>query len=476
MPRYEDSEKGDEKKKMKEPFLWKEDKKEHKEEEDGALFTVLLSTAVAVCGSFAFGTCIGYSAPTQDAIMMDLQLSYAQYSVFGSILNIGAILGAITCGNIADFLGRKGAMRISAFVCILGWIAIYMAVESVMLDFGRFLSGYGIGVFSYVVPVYIGEITPTSLRGGLASANQLLIVIGLGSSYILGAFISWRMLALTGIIPCMFVFLGLFFVPESPRWLLMAGRSEDFLVALQHLRGPDTDITREAENIKDYLESLKGLPKVTFIKMFDKANIHPLTISVGLMAFQQLVGINGIVFYANYIFKSAGFDPSKGTIIYAILQIVITAVGASIVDKAGRRPLLLTSAAGLLMGNLLIASSFFLKAREISPDIVPYIAVIGVLVYIGSFSVGMGAGPWLIMSEVFPLHIKGMGGSLVTITNWSGSWLVSYTFNFLMLWSSYGTFLLYASVCALAIVFIYNMVPETKGKTLEEIHASMNSS
>uniref|UniRef100_A0A5B6ZBN6 Putative sugar transporter ERD6-like 8 n=1 Tax=Davidia involucrata TaxID=16924 RepID=A0A5B6ZBN6_DAVIN len=461
--------------KISEPLIGQKKEEHEVQNNKSGLWNVFLSTFVAVCGSYAFGSCVGYSAPAQYQIMSELNLSYSQYSVFGSILNIGAMLGAVTCGRIADYSGRKGAMWLSSIICIIGWFAIYWSSGPVLLDFGRFLTGYAIGIVSYVVPVYIGEITPVHLRGALASSNQLLIVIGLSLAYVIGEFVTWRTLALTGMIPCVFLFVGLFFVPESPRWLAMNGQQKEFEAALQKLRGPDADISQEATMIQEYLETLRGLPKVSLLNLFDKSTIRPVFVAVGLMAFQQFVGINGIVFYSKKIFISAGFDPSVGSVVYACLQVVVTAIGASIIDKAGRRPLLLISASGLLLGSLLVALSFLLKAHHLATDATPILAVTGVLVYIAAFSVGMGAGPWLIMSEVFPLHIKGMGGGLVTLMNWFGSWVVSYTFNFLMLWSSSGTFFLDASVCVLAIIFIYMFVPETKGRSLEEIQASMNS-
>ncbi|XAR49083.1 hypothetical protein NMG60_11032140 [Bertholletia excelsa] len=366
-----------------------------------------------------------------------------QFSVFGSILNIGAILGAIACGRITDLLGRKGAMRLSSFVCAVGWLAIYLAMGPGLLELGRFLTGFGIGIFSFAVPVFIGEITPTDLRGTLTSMNLLLLATGTSSFYIIGAFISWRALALIGILPSLIQYIGLFIIPESPRWLAMVGKEGEFEAALQKLRGPRTDTSLEVAEIREhlslrlleYLEEQKGLPDANLFTLFERSNVRPVIVAVGVMAFQQLVGINAVYFYANMIFKSAGLDPTTGSIIYAILQVIVTAIGAALVDKAGRRPLLLSH--GMALG------------------LVPSMALSGVL--------------------VFPLHIKGLGGSLVTFVNWFGSWLETFAFNFLIAWSSAGTFLVDGVFCALAVIFFYKYVPETKGRTLEEIHASMRS-
>ncbi|THG04481.1 hypothetical protein TEA_022653 [Camellia sinensis var. sinensis] len=324
---------------------------------------VYFSTFVASCGSYSLGTCVGYSSPVQSAITEDLNLSIAEYSLFGSILTFGAMAGAITSGPIADFIGRKGAMRTSSAFCVAGWLAIYFAKGSLALDIGRVATGYGMGVFSYVVPVFIAEIAPKNLRGALTTLNQAKV-----------------------------------------------GQRKEFEAALQKLRGKDADTSQEAAEIQ---------------------------IAVGLMVCQQLGGINGVCFYNTSIFESAGFPSNVGTIIYACLQVVITALGATLIDKAGRKPLILVSASGLVLGSVLTAIAFYLKTYEIAPEASPIFAVTGILVYIGSFSIGMGAVPWIIMSEVC-------------------------------------TFILYGAVNAIAIVFVVKVVPETKGRTLEQIQAAIN--
>nr|XP_043636892.1 sugar transporter ERD6-like 7 [Erigeron canadensis] len=437
-------------------------------------FMVYLSTFVAVCGSFAFGACAGYSSPIQSAITEDLKLSLAEYSLFGSILTFGAMIGAITSGPIADIVGRKGGLRISSVFCSAGWLAIYFAEGPLALDIGRLATGYGMGMFSYVVPVFIAEISPKNLRGRLTAANQLMITAAVSLSFIIGTMIPWRILALIGLAPCIILVMGLFFIPESPRWLAKTGNQKEFWVALRKLRGKDVDISVEAAEIQDYIKTLERLPKAKVFDLFQKRYSRSVIIGVGLMVCQQFGGINGIVFYTSSIFESAGFPADLGTIMYALLQIMITALISLFVDKAGRKPLLLISGTGLVLGCLLVALSFFLKSYEIGLSAVPALAVSGMMLYIGSFSAGMGAIPWVIMSEIFPINIKGVAGSLATLVNWFGAWVMSYTFNFLLSWSSYGTFIIYAAINAGAIVFVIKMVPETKGRTLEQIQASIN--
>ncbi|KAL5150893.1 Sugar transporter ERD6-like 16 [Glycine soja] len=422
---------------LHEPFIQPEDAaaacKENgsdKSVKNGSIGMVLLSTLVAVCGSFTFGTCVGYSAPTQAAIRADLNLSLAEFSMFGSLVTIGAMLGAITSGRITDFIGRKGAMRISTGFCITGWIAVFFSKGSYSLDFGRFFTGYGIGVISYV----------------------LLIVTGGSVSFLLGSVINWRELALAGLVPCICLLVGLCFIPESPRWLAKVGREKEFQLALSRLRGKDADISDEAAEILDYIETLQSLPKTKLLDLFQSKYVHSVVIGVGLMACQQSVGINGIGFYTAEIFVAAGLSSGKaGTIAYACIQIPFTLLGAILMDKSGRRPLVMD--------------------QSLLPEWVPILAFAGVLIYIAAFSIGLGSVPWVIMSEIFPIHLKGTAGSLVVLVAWLGAWVVSYTFNFLMSWSSPGTLFLYAGCSLLTILFVAKLVPETKGKTLEEIQA-----
>jgi len=439
-----------------------------------ATAVVVLSTSVAVCGSYVFGSAVGYSSPAQSGIMDDLGLSVAEYSVFGSILTVGAMLGAVMSGKIADLFGRRGTMGFAEVFCIIGWLGIVISKGAWLLDLGRFSLGYGIGLLSYVVPIYIAEITPKNLRGGFTTVNQLMICIGVSIMYLVGTLITWRILAVIGTVPCVLQVLGLFFIPESPRWLAKNDRWLDCEAALQQLRGQSANITEEAAEIRDYTESLRKLSAARVLDLFQRKYAHSLIVGVGLMVLQQFGGVNGIAFYASAIFESAGFSGKVGTLAMVVVQVPMTLLGVLLMDKSGRRALLMISAAGTCLGCFLVGLSFLLQDLQVWVDVTPVMALGGVLLFSGSFSLGMGGIPWVIMSEIFPINMKGIAGSLVTVVNWLGSWIISYAFNFLMNWSSEGTFFIFSSVCGLTILFVYKLVPETKGRTLEEIQASMN--
>ncbi|PPS19964.1 hypothetical protein GOBAR_AA00597 [Gossypium barbadense] len=354
-------------------------------DENGSIFMVLLSTFVAVCGAFEFGTCVGYSAPTQAAIREDLGLSLAE------------------------------AMRLSAVFCIAGWLAVYFSKKMLNWVFGM---------------------APVCCR---VMCHWIL------EAFLIGTVISWRELALAGLLPCIVLFVGLCFIPESPRWLAKVGDQKEFHAALRELRGKDADITEEAEEIQEYIETLQSLPKTTIWDLFQKQYIKSVIFG----------GINGVSFYASQTFALAGLSSAKaGTVAYACVQV---------------------SSAGTFLGCFLAGTSFYFKEHDLLPEWRPILAVAGVLIYVGSFSIGLGAAPWVIMSEIFPINVKGVAGSLVVLVNWLGAWAVSYTFNFMMTWSSYGTFYIYSGVSIITILFVVKFVPETKGKTLEEIQACINS-
>ncbi|XP_030961468.1 sugar transporter ERD6-like 5 isoform X3 [Quercus lobata] len=403
---------------------------------------VVLSTLVAVCGSFTFGSAVGYSSPSESGIEEELGLTLAEYSFFGSILTIGGMLGAIFSGKIADFIGRKGqAMGVSETFCILGWLAIVFSKDVWWLDLGRFLVGCGIGVLSYVVPVYISEITPKNVRGAFTSLSELMIGCGKALTFLIGSLVNWRTVALIAIIPCLVHLLGLLFIPESPRWL-------------------------------EYTENLRGISVDGVLHLFQGKYAYSVVVAVGLMAFQEFGGLNGFSFYTSSIFELAGFSSKIGIIAAAVVQILMTTLGVLLIDKCGRRPLLMISMAGTCLGCVLTGFSFFLQDLHIGKEIIPILVLIGVLVYLGSFELGMGGIPWIIMSEIFPINIKSSAGSLVTLVNWMSSGVVSYAFNYVLEWSSAGTFFIFAVICGMGIIFIYKLIPETKGRTLEEIQAS----
>ncbi|CAO2836788.1 unnamed protein product [Amaranthus hypochondriacus] len=431
-------------------------------------FDLIFSIFVAVSCSFFSGFAIGYSSPVQSVILTDLHLSTAQFSLFGSILTIGGLLGALVSGKLSDFIGRRGTMGISSILGLCGWLSIAYSQGAMSLDIGRLTLGLANGLISYVVPVYIAEITTKNLRGGSVLLHQLLTCCGVAVVFVVGLITSWRVLALIGAVPCMVQLSGLCFIPESPRWLLKTVSEEAFEAALKRLRGEHTNISAETAEILEYTEAAENT-SYNFFSMFQIKYAYALIVTLGLMALAGFGGTFGVLFYAAAIFESARVSGTIGTLAMALVQLPPTVAGVLLMDKYGRRPLLLFSAGGMFIGCFLVALSFMLEAHGWMTDFSPYFALIGILIFAATYPVGMGGIPFVIMSEIFPINIKGAAGSLATVVSFTSSWIVTYTFNFMMQWSSSGTFFVFTSVNVISLVFIARLVPETKGRTLEEI-------
>ncbi|TYG47105.1 hypothetical protein ES288_D11G311200v1 [Gossypium darwinii] len=373
--------------------------------------TLVLSTFVAA--SISFG--VGYI-----------------FSLFGSLLNLGSILGALVSGKTVDLLGRKGVM---------GWLAI---------AFAKIIAGVSNGIAGYLLPVYLAEITPKNLRGRFTAGVQMMAILGLSTMYIVGPFINWRILALIGIIPSLVQLPLLIYIPESPRWLVNVGREEEFETVLRSLRGKKANVFEEAASIKDYTDSLKRLSGGGMLDLFQPKYYH------SLIVLQHSGGSNAYTYYSGVIFTSAGLSKYVGLSTLAVIQMITAIVGASLIDKFGRR--------ALLLGHHLWSE----EAR--------ILALISIWVYMGSYQAGMEGIPWVIVAEIFPINVKGAAGSLAGLTGNICSWTVSYNFNFFFQWSSAGTFFIYSAICGVCVIFIAKMVPETKGRTLEEIQASLTTS
>ncbi|XP_017257786.1 sugar transporter ERD6-like 10 isoform X1 [Daucus carota subsp. sativus] len=459
---------------IKKPVTNNEIKINGKDDTVGSSVTPLLLFSTVLSGFVALsnGCAAGYTSAAEAGIMEDLSLSIAQFSLFGSILNFGSMFGAIASGKLADLMGRKPTMLLMDILVIIGWSAIIFAQGALWLQLGRLSIGFGFGILTYLLPVYVAEITPKNIRGGFSGGVMFMINVGVSVMFFAGNIIAWRSLAVIGVLPALIHVLGLFFVPESPRWLANNGREKQFEDTLQRLRGPNVDITGEATEIRDSIATLRQLSEPRFMEMFEKKYARSLIVVIGTLILLPLGGSLGLLFYASSIFRTAGASVTLGTTAYAIIQIPVGALGVLSLDRTGRRPLLLVSFIGACLGSVLAGVAFVLQDLNLWEELSGTLVLIGVLVNLLSFSLAVSV-PWVIMAEMLPINIKGPAGSLGTFSKMFVAWIVNYIFNFLLEWSPSGMFFIFASFSGLTILFVAKMVPETKGRTLEEIEASM---
>jgi sugar porter (SP) family MFS transporter len=437
-------------------------------------FVVALA-AIAAIGGFLFGYDTGVISGALLFIKTDLDAStFDQSAIIGSLL-LGAMLGAVISGYLAGKIGRRPTKIVAG--CVFAVEAIWSALSPDVwtLIAARFVLGLGVGTASFVAPMYIGEMVPKRFRGGLVSFNQLMITSGILIAYIIdfalkGISNNWRWMLGLGAIPGIALAVGMVFLPESPRWLVEHDREDEAREVLERAR-PAGGVDDEIEEIHDVARESKSLRD-----LLGKSVRPLLVVGLGLAIFQQIVGINTVIYFAPTIFQFAGVSTSKAigqTVFIGITNVVFTVVAVLLLDRIGRRVLLLVGTAGLTVA--LVGLGLFFQVAAIKEQ-VGWLALASLIFYIASFAVGLGPVFWLMIAEIFPLGIRGPAMSVCTVANWGFNFLVSFTFLQLIDTAGKGgTFFVYAGLGILAVLFFAWKVPETKGRSLEEIEAELGA-
>uniref|UniRef100_W5M2R0 Solute carrier family 2, facilitated glucose transporter member 8 n=1 Tax=Lepisosteus oculatus TaxID=7918 RepID=W5M2R0_LEPOC len=462
--------------------------------QNGNLF---LATFAAVLGPLSFGFVLGYSSPAIPSLKRAgdprLQLDDEEASWFGSVVTLGAAAGGVLGGWVVERIGRKLSLMVCAVPFILGFNIIISAQNIWMLYLGRVLTGLASGVTSLAVPLYIAETAHARVRGMLGSCVQLMVVTGIMGAYIAGLVLEWRWLAVACSVPPALMLVLMCFMPETPRFLLAQGREYEALAALRFLRGPAVPHEWECVQIEAAAREQGDSLKLGDLR--SPAIYKPLLIGVLLMLFQQLTGINAIMFYAETIFEEANFQKasSVATVIVAAIQVVFTALAALIMDRAGRKVLLVLSGLAMAVSTAVFGAYFKItsaaptngsslsgvpllaaqsSALPPSEGSLAWLALASMGLFIAGFALGWGPIPWLVMSEIFPAKARGLASGACVLTNWTSAFLVTKEFHNLMdLLTSAGTFWLFSGMCVLNVLFTVALVPETKGKSLEQIEA-----
>lgn len=428
---------------------------------------------VSALGGFLYGYHTGIISGALIFLAPIFQLSIVEQGVVVSTILIGGVIGGLFSGTLADRIGRKPTIGLTALLFIIGSLATALAETYSGLLAGRFLSGLGVGVISVAAPLYLAEISPPRFRGAFVSLYQGAVTIGILISllinYLFAPSQDWRWMFAIGSFPAVLQAIALFYLPETPAWLFKHGRDHHAIHTLAKLRKDTTwrhqiDVMKEsASTHKHGSWSALLSPKLRYL----------LLIGLVLSSFQQLTGINTVIYYAPKIFQQAGVSSATGAILaslgVAIMNVLFTFLSAWLLDRLGRRLLLMIGVVGMAATLALLSLAFFLHSTQ--TDLIVLLSLMG---YVACFAIGLGPVTWVFLSEVYPLKVRGKAMTLAIVANWGFNYLVALTFlDLIVKLKPEGTFLLYAGICILALWFIHRYLPETKGKSLEEIEKAL---
>ncbi|PSS04544.1 D-xylose-proton symporter-like [Actinidia chinensis var. chinensis] len=400
----------------------------------------------------------------------------------------GALIGSVLAFNVADFIGRRRELIVAAFLYFVGALVTALAPYFVVMVIGRFVYGIGIGLAMHAAPMYIAETAPTQIRGQLISLKEFFIVLGMvvgyaGGSLLVDTVSGWRYMYGVSTPLAVIMGIGIWWLPESPRWLLLCaiqgkGNIQDLkesaICCLCRLRGEaiGDSAPEQVDEILDELSYIGDDKEVRIAEMFQGKCLKALTIGTGLVLFQQITGQPSVLYYAASILQSAGFsaasDATRVSILLGLLKLIMTGVAVTVVDRVGRRPLLLGGV------SVMAISLFLLGSYYTFLDNAPVMAVVALLLYVGCYQMSFGPIGWLMISEIFPLRLRGRGLGIAVLVNFGANALVTFAFSPLKALLGAGIlFFIFGGIAILSLVFIYFIVPETKGLSLEEIEAKL---
>jgi sugar porter (SP) family MFS transporter len=438
---------------------------------------VIWTSMITALGGLLFG----YDTGVVSGALLFLQDSFGKLSAFDkelvvSLLLVGAAVGALVAGRLAERVGRRITILITAAVFIVGVLGAAAAPDFGFLLAMRFVIGLAVGSASMVVPMYIGELAPPRFRGALVSFNQLAITSGILVSYLIDYSLSssreWRLMFGLAAIPALLLFVGTLFQPESPHWLINAGREDEARRILSRYREED-ELDDEVAEVKEVSKTSTGASHLLTPELRGL-----LLLGVLLAVFQQVTGINTVIYYAPTLLHGAGLGSQAAllaNVIIGVVNVGMTIVAIWLLDRTGRRPLLLSGTTGMVVGMVIVALAFASGGTTLHGTSA-IVAVVGLLIYTGSFAVGLGPVFWLLIAEIYPQQVRGAAMSVATTANWSANFVV--TISFLTLLDAIhgvGVFFLFAALSAVALMYFYLRVPETKDLSLAQIQQQMES-
>ncbi|KAM1220048.1 hypothetical protein ACFX13_047904 [Malus domestica] len=440
--------------------------------------TVLPYVGVACLGAILFGYHLGVVNGALEYLSIDLGI--AENAVLQgwvvSTLLAGATVGSLTGGSLADKFGRTKAFQLNAIPLAIGAFLCATAQSVQTMIVGRLLAGIGIGITSAIVPLYISEISPTEIRGTLGSINQLFICIGILVAMVAGLPLAanplwWRTMFGIAVVPSVLLALGMVVSPESPRWLFQQGKFSEAEKAIKTLFGKE----RVTEVMDDLRSAAQGSvePEAGWFDLFSSRYWKVVSVGVSLFFLQQMAGINAAVYYSTSVFRSAGITSDvAASALVGLANVFGTAIASSLMDKQGRKSLLLGSFGGMAASMLLLSLSFTWKA--LAPYSAP-LSVTGTFLYVLSFALGAGPVPALLLPEIFASRIRAKAVSLSLGMHWISNFVIGlYFLSFVTKFGIGRVYFGFAGVCLLAVLYIAGNIVETKGRSLEEIERALS--
>ena len=362
----------------------------------------------ATYGGLVNGLTLGYTSPAGPDLNGDstlLHLDDSQISLLSSMMPLGALFGSLVCGWCMERLGRRTTMLLDSLPAVGGWIFITYATSFGSLVTGRILTGFATGCCTVVVPTYVGEVCVPRIRGTMCSNLRFAATLGILVAYVIGKYAHWNFLGMSCTCFAVIWTVLVCFIHESPIWLLEHGRDKQALEALTWLRGRDADVGAEMKALREHVEHGSNTKKASVLDLVNSDNLRPMVMGLMVMLLQQLCGINAVLFYTTRIFEDAGssIDSDLATIIVGLVQMVSTFAGMLLVDRLGRKALLIASDG--IMGACLVALGvYFFLADPDDPsktENLGWLPLVSLMFYIFAYSIGFGPIPWLVMSESF---------------------------------------------------------------------------
>jgi sugar porter (SP) family MFS transporter len=437
---------------------------------------ILVLVAVLLSGAL-FGYDQGVISGALAGLQKDFKLSALLVEVVTSWVTLGALVGSLAGGELADRLGRRKALFAAACLFAAGAAVEALAPGVKVLVAGRLLVGFGVGVAAVAAPLYAAELAPAPQRGRFVSAYQLAITIGIFLSYLIDQALAsqgeWRIMLGASAVPAVLLLLAMLPAVESPRWLVRAGRRDQARAAIVRARpwvDPDVRMQSIEASLKD------EPPNASWSEVFAPAWRRPLAIGLGLAVFQQITGINAIIYYSDKIFAAAGFATAEAqtqatTWAIGAVNVAATLIAIAFIDRLGRRPLLLAGLAGMCASLTAVGFAFLSLGKPgVGPGVAGAVTLVALVVFVISFAFSLGPVVWTVINEIFPGRVRGRAVAVATAVNWGSAFLVSEFF--LTLVDAIGesaTFWLFAFFCVVGGVWVYRQVPETKGRSLEQI-------